>query len=637
MLRVHSRVGAVAQALESRILFSTLPAGFSETQLAGGLINPTSMSIAPDGRIFVSEQQGDIRIIQNGVLLPTPFLTETVNQSGERGMLGNALDPNFSTNHYIYVFYTATTPTIHNRVSRFTANGNVVVPGSEVDLFDMDTLNAVQHNAGAIAFGPDGKLYIATGDNLVPANSQSLDNTFGKILRINPDGSIPTDDPFYNQTTGNNRAIWALGLRNPFTFTFQPGTGRMFIDDVGEDTWEEIDEGMAGANYGWPETEGPTTDPQYVSPLYAYNHGPNEIDGTAITGGAFYNPTTVQFPSSYTGQYFFCDYNDGWIQLLNPATQTATGFATGITRPINLKVDIQGNLYYLARGASNNTGVLFKVSYSNTPIVGTGTGVQGSYFNNETLTGSPTLVRTDPTINFNFGAGSPASSIHDDGFSARWLGMVQAQFTETYTFHTISDDGVRLWVNGQLLVDNWTIHSPVENTGTIALVAGQKYSFRMEYYDNTGGATAQLMWSSPSTPEEPIPKTQFYPHQSVTYQAESATLHGALAKHDNAGYTGTGYADYQNASGDYVEWSINQDIPTPEELDFRYANAGSNRPLQLTVDGVVVTAKLAFGSTGSWTKWGTVSVFLNLTPGVHKIRLTAIGSSGPNIDSLTVR
>jgi glucose/arabinose dehydrogenase len=637
MLKVRSRPGVVAQSLESRVLFAALPAGFSETTLASGLMNPTSISIAPDGRIFVSEQQGDIRIIKNGALLPTPFLTETINQSGERGLLGNTLDPNFSVNNYIYVYYTATTPTIHNRVSRFTSNGDVVVPGSEVDLIDLPTLGATNHNAGAIAFGPDGKLYIATGENAVPANSQSLNTPLGKILRINSDGSIPTDNPFYNQTTGVNRAIWALGLRNPFSFNFQPGTGRLFIDDVGENTWEEIDEGAAGANYGWPTTEGPTTDPQFVSPLYAYNHGPNDINGDAITGGAFYNPTTNQFPSSYTGQYFFCDYDGGWIHLLNPATQTATVFATGITRPVNLKVDAQGDLFYLARGASNNTGSVTEIKFSNAPIIGTGTGVQGSYFNNETLTGTPTLVRTDPTIDFSFGAGSPGPSIHNDGFSARWLGTVQAQFTETYTFHTISDDGVRLWVNGQLLVDNWTIHSPVENTGSIALVAGKKYSFRMEYFDNTGGATAELMWSSPSTPEQPIPKSQLYPHQSITYQAESATLHGALAKHDNAGYTGTGYADYQNASGDYVEWSVNEDVTTPEELDFRYANGTSNRPLQLMVDGKVVTAKLAFGPTGSWAKWGTVSIFLTLSAGPHKIRLTAIGSSGPNIDSLTVR
>src|SRR5437867_3801615 len=111
-----------------------------------------------------------------------------------------------------------------------------------------------------------------------------LKNLLGKMLRINADGTIPTDNPFFNSTTGNNRAIWALGLRNPFTFAFQPVTGRMFINDVGQNVWEEIDDGIAGANYGWPTTEGPTTDPRFKTPLYAYQHTGGAC---AITGGAF--------------------------------------------------------------------------------------------------------------------------------------------------------------------------------------------------------------------------------------------------------------------------------------------------------------------------------------------------------------
>src|SRR5205823_6118401 len=115
---------------------------------------------------------------------------------------------------------------------------------------------ATNHNGGATHFGPDGKLWIAVGENANGANSQTLTNLLGKMLRINSDGTIPTDNPFYNTATGQNRAIWALGLRNPYTFTFQPGTGRMHINDVGQNTWEEIDVGVAGANYGWPSTEG---------------------------------------------------------------------------------------------------------------------------------------------------------------------------------------------------------------------------------------------------------------------------------------------------------------------------------------------------------------------------------------------
>ena len=204
---------------------------------------------------------------------------------GERGLLGVAFDPNFSTNHFVYVYYTAPAPSIHTRVSRFTANGDVVVYGSEAILLDLDNLSgATNHNGGAIHFGPDGELYIAVGENANSANSQTLSNLLGKILRINPDGNIPVDTPFYNQATGKNRAIWALGLRNPFTFTFQNGIGRMFINDVGENTWEEINDGLIGSNYGWPTTEGETTDPRFVSPLFVYGHGSGPTVGCAITG-----------------------------------------------------------------------------------------------------------------------------------------------------------------------------------------------------------------------------------------------------------------------------------------------------------------------------------------------------------------
>jgi glucose/arabinose dehydrogenase len=221
-----------------------LPAGFN---------NPTAMALAPDGRIFVCEQGGSLRVIKNGVLLATPFLTVTVDSAGERGLLGIAFDPNFVSNQLVYIYYTATTPTPHNRISRFIAAGDVAMAGSETVLMDLNDLSAAtNHNGGAIHFGSDGFLYVAVGDNANGSNAQSLSTRLGKMLRISSNGSIPTNNPFFSQTTGQNQAIWALGLRNPFTFSFQPGAGRMFINDVGENTWEEINDGIAGSNYGWP-------------------------------------------------------------------------------------------------------------------------------------------------------------------------------------------------------------------------------------------------------------------------------------------------------------------------------------------------------------------------------------------------
>jgi glucose/arabinose dehydrogenase len=253
---------------------ATLPAGFTETQVATGLAAPTAMAFAPDGRLFVAEQGGRLRVIKNGALLSAPFVSLTVDSAGERGLLGVAFDPSFASNQYVYVYYTTATSPVHNRVSRFTAVGDVAAPGSEVVVLELDNLStATNHNGGAIHFGPDGALYVAVGDNGNGSNAQTLSNRLGKMLRINRDGTIPTTNPFYSTATGANRAIWALGLRNPFTFTFQPGSSRLFINDVGEATWEEIDDGVAGANYGWPVTEGPTSDPRFRSPIYWYGHG----------------------------------------------------------------------------------------------------------------------------------------------------------------------------------------------------------------------------------------------------------------------------------------------------------------------------------------------------------------------------
>src|SRR6185369_9144648 len=169
-------------------------------------------------RLFVAEQGGRLRVIKSGALLPTEFLSVTTTSSGERGLLGIAFDPNFASNHFVYVYYTATSPTVHNRVSRFIANGDVAVPGSESVILELNPLsNATNHNGGAIHFGLDGKLYIGVGENANGANAQTLTNRKGKVLRLNKDGSIPTDNPFFGTATGVNRAIWALGLRNPFT------------------------------------------------------------------------------------------------------------------------------------------------------------------------------------------------------------------------------------------------------------------------------------------------------------------------------------------------------------------------------------------------------------------------------------
>jgi glucose/arabinose dehydrogenase len=382
--------------LDDRTAPTVLPTGFAESLLAGGLTAPTGMTVAPDGRLFVTEQGGTLRVVKDGALLPTPFATFSTDDFFERGLLGVALDPDFARNQFVYVYYTVPAAggrAPFNRVSRLTAAGDVAVPGSETVLLELDPLAAGNHNAGAIHFGPDGKLYVAVGENAVAANAQSLANRLGKVLRLNPDGTIPADNPtafagIAGTPQGANRAIWALGLRNPFAFAFQPGTGRMFVHDVGHGAFEEVNEGGAGRNYGWPATEGdfdPATFPAFTRPLYAYGRtGDPLFAGTAITGGTFYNPALLTFPAEFVGDYFFTDLTGGWIDRIDADAGRVTNFAGDLTGefPVALAVEADGDLLYLARGLGAGQGAVYRIHFAGgiTPgasIVAVGPGAGG--------------------------------------------------------------------------------------------------------------------------------------------------------------------------------------------------------------------------------------------------------------------
>ncbi len=348
----------------------TLPTGFSQVLVANGLSNPTTMAFAPDGRIFIAQQTGQLRVIKNGILLSQPFVTVSTTSSGERGLNGIAFDPNFATNNYLYLFYTLSSGA-RNRVSRFTANGDVAVAGSEVVILDLDPLSsATNHNGGSMQFGPDGKLYIGTGENANTDWAQNLDSYHGKILRINSDGSVPTGNPY---TSGSNQRqrVWSLGLRNPFTLSIQPGTGRLFVNDVGQVYWEEINEATtSGKNFGWAWEEGMGTNPAFTSPIYTYEHESTGGSGCAITGGTFFNPSTTNYPASYIGKYFYMDYCGDWINMLTLSGSTAasSGFATGISgSSVSIKTGTDGNLYFLSR----DNGAVYKITYtgSSAPVI----------------------------------------------------------------------------------------------------------------------------------------------------------------------------------------------------------------------------------------------------------------------------
>ncbi len=330
------------------------PAGFEQSVVVRGLDSPVSMAIAPDGRVFVCEQAGRMRVIRGGQLLPRAFGTFPTVAFEEEGLLGVAFSPTFARDSLVYVCYTAQAPARHSVIARVTAAGDSMVPGSLRVLFECDAQSAHQHVAGALRFGPDGMLYASTGEGQLGEAAQSLRSTAGKILRITPQGGVPDDGPFAHIATGRYRAIWARGLRNPFTFDIHPGTGRMFVNDVGGSKAEEIDDGVAGGDYGWPLHEGTARDTAFMSPVFAYNH----TEGCAITGGAWYAPQRMAFGREWEGRYFFADYCRGEIRWLAPeAPAHAHVFAqTLLPGPVDLRVSADGALYVLVRGASLPTG-----------------------------------------------------------------------------------------------------------------------------------------------------------------------------------------------------------------------------------------------------------------------------------------
>jgi glucose/arabinose dehydrogenase len=338
----------------------TQPAGFARNiNWATGLNNATAFAQAPDGRMFVAQQGGSLGVVKNGVLLPTPFTQLAVDSTGERGLIGVAVHPDFATNGWVYLYYTSMTGGSHNRISRFTAAGDVAGAGSEEVLVDLPNLaTATNHNGGGMHFGSDGKLYVGVGDNANGAQAQDLNKVFGKMLRFNDDGSIPNDNPFCTTASTLRCAVWARGLRNPYTFAVRPSDGRIHINDVGENTWEEVDLGAAGANYGWPASEGGDgLTSAFTAPIFTYKHsaavppgsGPGGFFvGQAIVGGSFY-PSAGPFPAAYLGNYFFADFTAKFIAQYDIANKATYSFGSVPDQPVDLTVGVDGALYVLMR------------------------------------------------------------------------------------------------------------------------------------------------------------------------------------------------------------------------------------------------------------------------------------------------
>ncbi|HUN10574.1 MAG TPA: PQQ-dependent sugar dehydrogenase [Aggregatilineales bacterium] len=388
-----------------------VPPGFRDVQVVGGLYNPRDFTFLPDGRILILERGkatsadarfGSIRVFKNGQLLPQYAWDQEICHGGEQGLLGITPDPNFATNNYVYVFYTAyVNVAVSNdctgRISRLTMSGDVVVANSEKIVLQniLSPTNSI-HNAGDLRFGPDGYLYLTTGNAGINDLGQFTNTLSGKVIRIRPDtstrGYSTVGNPFHSAANarycgevpdgpGPCREIWAYGFRNPFRMSVQPsmsgipGTGNIWLGDVGGGSMEEVNRILPGLDYGHPTCEGDCNppDPNRTNPVYAYPHPPNI--GAAIIVGDFYvgspNPA-IEYPSQYLNNYFFADFVSAWVRRLayvNGSWEVqAPDFATRAdpsTTIIGMITGPNGNLYYLNYSSLERSSDIRMIEYGN--------------------------------------------------------------------------------------------------------------------------------------------------------------------------------------------------------------------------------------------------------------------------------
>ncbi len=315
--------------------------------VAENLEVPWGIAFAPDGRIFVTERVGNLRVIENGILNTEPI--KILDVSGfEGGLLGITLDPNFEENHHIYLYYTYNDfLSTFNKLSRFTELNNQL--SDELILIDKIPGGSI-HDGGRIKFGPDGMLYVTTGEAGIPDRAQDLNSLGGKILRINPDGTIPEDNPF------ENSLVYSYGHRNPQGLDWDPITGKLVISEHGPSgergfAHDEVNVIEPGKNYGWPKVVGDETDPSYASPIL---HTGDET--WAPSGASFYNSDNIP---QWENKYFIATLRGNHLRMLdldienNKVISSEALFQGEFGRLRDTSVGPDGNLYILT---SNRDG-----------------------------------------------------------------------------------------------------------------------------------------------------------------------------------------------------------------------------------------------------------------------------------------
>jgi len=394
----------------------TVPAGFEDRLILGGLDYPVSMAFLPDGRAFVVEQFSTrVRLIVNGALAATdPVATlPDIQVGGEQGLLGIAVDPRWPASPYVYVHCDRLgTPSI--RISRylvagdlsFTGNGSLTIdPTSRYDLINDLPDAASNHNGGTVRFGPDGMLYDSMGEDSQPCMAQDDSTLHGVILRLDvtrlPAGSggppalsliTPADNPQFTASSPRTRLIWAYGLRNPFRFQIDPLSGTLYIGDVGQNQYEEIDRAptnSAPLDFGWPTFEGPAsltpTCPTRVpptAPIHFYDRSSFPSGAAVICAGVYRAPGGAlnAFPAGYDGDVFFSDYYQGFLRRLKnsggvwnlapaPGQPGASDWGQNFAEVSDYQIAPDGALWYCRQAVSGQpaTGAIRAIATTAAP------------------------------------------------------------------------------------------------------------------------------------------------------------------------------------------------------------------------------------------------------------------------------
>jgi aldose sugar dehydrogenase len=303
----HNELANSEATITRNFSISQPPTGDLQLQsVLSGLSFPVGMALAPDGRVFFNERlTGRIRLINpQWQLVSTQFCQITIATNGEQGLLGLTLDPDFANNRFVYVYHTASSP-LRNRVVRYTDSSGSCTQETII----LDNLPAsTNHNGGIIQFGPDGKLYVIIGDAENTANAQNVTSLEGKVLRVNPDGSAPSDNPFFSNANTNAKKVYSLGHRNSYGFTFHGHTGHLWETENGPSDNDEINRVVSGGNYGWPTVRGIAGNANFRDPILAY------VSVIAPTGIIAIPENSTVYPTAYRNNLLFTAWNDGRIR-----------------------------------------------------------------------------------------------------------------------------------------------------------------------------------------------------------------------------------------------------------------------------------------------------------------------------------